>query len=62
MAKKMTEAQAMKEAEKIFMKLNPQYAKTGYPKVNASNLNTPYGKEAMRIQKQVLKVRLGKKK
>lgn len=46
------------EAEKIFIKLNPQYAKSGFPKVDQSNYNTEYGKNAMAVEKQVVKTRL----
>lgn len=29
-----------------------------FPKVTGQNINSPYGKEAMRVQKQVVKTRL----
>jgi hypothetical protein len=51
---------AKKEAEKIFMKLNPKGidGKGYFPKVNEMNYNTPYGKEAMRTEKQVMQTRM----
>ena len=56
--KRDIKSKAIKEAEQIFMKLNPQYAKSGFPKVDEDNYNTQYGKEAMAVEKQVVKIRL----
>ncbi|MEI6529668.1 MAG: hypothetical protein WCN88_04745 [Candidatus Falkowbacteria bacterium] len=57
-AKKEIRSKAIVEGENIFKKLNPQYAKTGFPKVTAENANTPYGRAAMSVQKQVTDTRM----
>ena len=58
--RKVVKAKAIKEAEGIFMKLNPKMAmKDGtFPKVTKSNAGSKYGKEAMRTQGQVVRTRL----
>jgi hypothetical protein len=59
--KKQVKLNAIKEAEQIFMKTRPYMAmKTGnpFPKVDRSNMDTPYAKEALRMEKQIVKMRL----
>ncbi len=48
------------EAEKIFMKNNPKGINgNGYfPKINENNFATPYGREATRVEKQVVDTRV----
>ena len=62
--KKEVKRKAKVEAEKIFMKLNPKMAdKSGnFPKVNGNNATTKYGKEARRVEKQVVKTRMAQYK
>jgi len=57
--RKVVKAKAIKEAEQIFMKKKTNAMADGtFPKVNSSNINTAYGREAMRTQKQVVGTRL----
>jgi len=64
MSKQQVKAAAAKEAEKIFMKNNPKWAdKNGnFPKLDSSNRNTAYGREARRVESQVIKTRVSQYK
>jgi hypothetical protein len=58
-AKQVVKQKAAKEAEQIFMKLNPKMAmKDGnFPK-SSPEMTPEYNKEAQRITRQVLKTRV----
>lgn len=58
-AKQEVKRKAIKEAEQIFMKLNPQMAMRdgSFPK-SGPTMPKAYNKEARRVEKQVVKTRV----